>query len=74
MHYERITLMDGTRFVLRIAGGESERFLRGVEVRMDGDEVAGTTFDQRRRVIDKACIRTRTPLRMNPTYAELEEE
>lgn len=75
MQYERVTFKDGgvlRTVILRIAGGESARFLCGTEVRLDGDEISGATFDRRLRIIEKSCITKRVPLRMNNTYCELE--
>lgn len=68
--YEHVTFKDGETVRLRIAG-ENAKFLRGVEVRADGDEVSTTRFDQRIRIIEKTCIARRVPLRMSAKYGTL---
>lgn len=71
--YERITLdkeVGGGSFLLRVLG-ESEDFLRGVEVGIDGDPVSGKGFDERQRIIQKAAIRSRVAYRMDLHYGAL---
>jgi hypothetical protein len=71
IRYLKITLDDKARFILRVTS-ETPRFIRGIEVNMEGDEVVPPGFDQRLRVIERARIAKAVELRMNPTYAQLE--
>lgn len=48
--------------------------LRGYEVTREGDDVHGKGFDERLRLIAYSLIDEVTPMRMNLTYAELEDE
>ena len=49
----------------------TSRFITGIEVDKEGNEISGSDFDQRRRVISKKAIRRRTPLKMDNKYATL---
>lgn len=69
--YLKITLDDGTRFILRVIR-ETPAFVRGVEVNAEGDEVVPPGAHQRLRIIDRGRIARSTPMRMNPKYATLE--
>jgi hypothetical protein len=71
IRYLRITLDDGTRFILRVTG-ESRFFIRGIEVNVEGDEVVPPGAHQRLRVVDRGRIKKTVEMRMNPTYATLE--
>lgn len=48
--------------------------LRGVQVTKTGDEVCGKDFDERLHVIEISLIKSRTPLRWNLHYGELEAD
>lgn len=56
---------------LRVTG-ESHLFLSGIELRDDGDEMAGRGFDERKRIIDKGTVQRRQIARMNLHYGHLE--
>lgn len=79
--YARVTLDEHggrRRFFLRITG-ESDGFLRGVEVDKTGDAVVrrnkdGVRVDETTHIIDKHTIIKREPYVMNNTYAELEPQ
>lgn len=71
MKYLWITLHDATRFFIRVTG-ESERFVRGIEVDRSGEEIATHHVHQRLRIIEKTAIKKQVELRMNNHYAELE--
>lgn len=71
MRYLKITLVDGTRFILRVTG-ESPLLVRGIEVNDEGDEIIPPGADQRLRIVERALIKKTVELRMNPTYATLE--
>jgi hypothetical protein len=71
IRYERVTA-QGVTVLLRVTG-ENERFLTGIEVRSDGDEVRPRGADERLRLIEKSQITRRTSLRMNRLYGQLEE-
>jgi hypothetical protein len=71
MRYLKITLDDGTRFILRVTG-ESRLFVRGIEVNAEGDEIVPPGAHQRLRIVDRGRIAKTVEMRMNPTYATLE--
>lgn len=71
MRYLKITLVDGTRFILRVTG-ESPQIVRGIEVNAEGDEVVPPGAHQRLRIVERALIKKAVPMRMNPKYATLE--
>jgi len=71
IRYLKITLIDGTRFILRITS-ESPNFIHGFEVNAEGDEVVPAGYDRRHRTIERGLIKKSVPMRMNPTYATLE--
>jgi len=71
VRYLKITLDDGARFILRVTH-ESPRFIRGVEVNAEGDEVVPPGADQRIRIIDRGRIAKTIELRMSKKYATLE--
>jgi hypothetical protein len=62
----------GRTFFLEVTN-ENEQFLCGYEVDRYGERKHGSEFDARLHVISLNAIQTRTPLRMNNTYAELEK-
>lgn len=75
-NYERITFRpEGgrARSVILKNTRESDLILSGVEVSIDGDEVAGKGFDERVRIISKDLILKRVPLVMDKIYGELVE-
>ena len=70
--YEFVTLTNGRRFYLRLVS-ENTRFLNGIRVARDTDEVLGTHGeDQVLEVLEKTAIKRRTPCVVNQTYGELE--
>lgn len=71
IRYLRITLVDGTRFFLRVTG-ETALVVRGYEVNANGDEIVPTGYERRLRVVGRDSIKKSTPLRMSPRYATLE--
>lgn len=71
IRYLKITLDDGTRFILRVTS-ESPIFVRGIEVNAEGDEVVPPGAHQRLRIIDRGLIAKTVEMRMNPKYAALE--
>lgn len=72
MRYLKITLIDGTRFLLRVTR-ESPRILIGYEVNDEGDEVVPPGYERRQRFVDRALIKKAVDLRMSKKYAMLEE-
>lgn len=71
IRYLKVTLDDGTRFILRVTA-ESPRFVRGVEVNAEGDEVVPPGAHQRLRIVERGRIAKTAEMRMNPVYAILE--
>jgi hypothetical protein len=75
--YELITLKDNRRLYLRVSD-DSGRFVRGTEVNKEGDDIVpgrdedGRAFTDRMHMLDKDTIASRTRLRMNLVYGELE--
>lgn len=73
---ERVTFKGGddsrAKTVWLRVTDESDRFLSGVELRRDGDELSGRGFDERRRIIEKNAIRSRRPAHFNLLYAQLD--
>lgn len=69
--YLKITLVDGTRFILRVTS-ESPLIVRGYEVNSEGDEVVPPGFERRLRVVGRDSIKKSVEMRMNNTYATLE--
>ena len=51
IRYLKITLIDGTRFILRVTG-EAPLVIRGYEVNAEGDEVVPAGYERRLRVVD----------------------
>jgi cyanophycinase-like exopeptidase len=72
IRYLKITLVDGTRFILRVSR-ESPNLLSGIEVNTEGDEVVPPGHDRRQRFVAKALIKKAVELRMNKKYATLED-
>lgn len=74
IRYLKITLVDGTRFILRVTA-ESPRLIRGTEVNADGDEVVPpgpSGYHNRTHFVQRELIKKAVPLRMNNKYATLE--
>ena len=71
IRYQKITLLDGTRFILRVTS-ETHGIVRGYEVNAEGDEVVPAGADRRLRIVSRSLIKKTVELRMNPTYATLE--
>ncbi len=71
IRYLKITLDDGTRFILRVTS-ETKLFIRGIEVNAEGDEIVPPGAHQRLRIVDRGRIAKTVPMRMNPKYATLE--
>ena len=72
IRYLKITLVDGTRFILRVTR-ESPTLVSGIEVNAEGDEVVPPGHDRRQRFVERALIKKAVELRMNKKYATLEE-
>lgn len=75
--YERVRVVpdDGTKpftVILRDVT-TSERFMTGIEVDHEGDEVAGRGADERRHLISIDLVTKRTPLVMDRLTARLVE-
>jgi hypothetical protein len=71
IRYLKITLVDGTRFILRVTR-ESPRVITGYEVNAEGDEVVPPGYERRQRLVSRDLIKKTVDLRMSPTYATLE--
>lgn len=78
IRYLKITLTDGTRFILRVTR-ESPHFIVGIEVDAEGDEIVprgtdpkGRPWHQRERQVQRETIKKAVEMRMNPKYATLE--
>ncbi len=71
IHYQKITLTDGTRLILRVTK-ESPRFVHGYEVNAEGDEIVPPGYENRHRSVERTSIAKTVEMRMNNTYATLE--
>ena len=71
IRYLKITLVDGTRFILRVTK-ESSGFVHGYEVNAEGDEIVPPGYQNRHRTVDRALIAKSVEMRMNNKYATLE--
>jgi hypothetical protein len=71
IRYAKITLTDGTRFILRLTS-ESPKIVRGYEVNAEGDEVVPPGACNRLRIVERALIAKTVPMRMSNKYATLE--
>ena len=71
LRYAKITLIDGTRFILRVTG-ETPAIVRGYEVNADGDEVVPPGACNRLRIVGRDLIAKTVEMRMNNKYATLE--
>ena len=71
IRYLKITLVDGTRFILRVTG-ESPNLISGIEVNAEGDEVTPPGFHNRQRFVARDLIKKAVEMRMNNKYATLE--
>jgi hypothetical protein len=71
--YERVTFVDGSRkarVYLRVTR-DSPRFLSGIEVDKQGEEIEPHGYSQRIRLIDKRAIVSRREYVMDLHYGEL---
>lgn len=71
IRYQKITLVDGTRFILRVTS-ESPLIVRGIEVNDAGDEIVPPGAHQRVRIVERALVKKAVEMRMSPKYATLE--
>lgn len=71
IRYLKITLVDGTRFILRVTK-ESSKFVHGYEVNDEGDEIVPPGYQNRHRSVERALIAKSVEMRMNNKYAMLE--
>ena len=71
IRYLKITLVDGTRFILRVTK-ESSKIVHGYEVNDEGDEVVPPGYQNRHRIVERTSITKAVELRMNNKYATLE--
>lgn len=78
IRYQKITLVDGTRLILRITS-ESPRFISGIIVDADGEEVVprgvnpeGRRYHQTQQHVERTSIKKAVEMRMNNKYATLE--
>lgn len=78
IRYLKITLMDGTRLMLRVTR-ESPRFISGIVVDADGEEIVprgvdpeGRRYHQTHQHVERTSIKKAVEMRMNNTYATLE--
>lgn len=71
IRYQKITLVDGTRFILRVTK-ESSKIVHGYEVNDEGDEIVPPGYQNRHRSVDRALIAKSVDMRMNNKYATLE--
>lgn len=70
IRYLKITLVDGTRFILRVTS-ESPHFLHGFEVNAEGDEIVPAGYERRQHTIERALIKKAVEMRMSKKYATL---
>ena len=73
IRYQKITLVDGTRFILRVTK-ESSKVVRGYEVNADGEEIVPPGACNRLRIVGRDFIAKIVPMRMNNKYATLEPD
>lgn len=72
--YAKVKFIDSNkRPVILCLRAVTERFVSGIEVNKEGDEVVPKNADEKYHIIDKEAIKKMTPMKMNNTYAELEE-
>lgn len=71
IRYARVTLDTGKRIILRVVS-ETGRFLRGIEVDREGEEIIPQGAHQRMHIIERPRITKIAEMRMNPKYATLE--
>jgi hypothetical protein len=72
IRYAKIIQTNGQRFIIRV-DSESERFIRGIEVDKDGEEIQPKGFHNRLRIVEKTSISKMIEMRMNTIYATLEK-
>ena len=70
LSYLKITLVDGTRFILRVTS-ESPLVIRGYEVNAEGDEVVPPGYERRLRIVGRDSIKRAVDLHMSKKYATL---
>ena len=70
IRYLKITLVDGTRFILRVTS-ESPRVVNGYEVNAEGEEIVPAGYERRWRMIGRDLIKKAVELRMDNKYATL---
>ena len=70
IRYLKITLVDGTRFILRLTS-ESPLLISGYEVDAEGDEIVPAGYGRRLRVVGRDSIKKAVELRMSKKYATL---
>ena len=70
IRYLKITLVDGTRFILRVTS-ESPLIVSGYEVNAEGDEVVPAGYERRQRLVGRDSIKRSVELRMSKKYATL---
>jgi hypothetical protein len=73
IRYQKITLVDGTRFILRVTK-ESSKIVRGYEVNTDGEEIVPPGACNRLRIVGREFIAKTVPMRMSNKYATLEPD
>jgi cyanophycinase-like exopeptidase len=71
IRYLKITMVDGTRFILRVTR-ESPHVITGYEVNDEGDEVVPPGYGRRLRLVGRDFIKKAVEMRMSPKYATLE--
>jgi len=78
IRYRKITLVDGTRLILRITR-ESPHFITGLIVDADGEEIVprgvnpeGKRYHQTQQTVQRTSIKKAVEMRMNNKYATLE--
>lgn len=72
-HYEKVRFVDGVRsrsVFLRVSK-DGARFLVGTEVDKYGDDIEGSDFTERTRMIQKSVIVSRRPYVIDLKYGEL---
>jgi hypothetical protein len=70
--YVLVALHNGRSLRLRVRPETNAAFLVGIEVKKNGDEVHGKSYDERLHYVQRSAIKQTTPLEWNLTYAVLE--
>jgi hypothetical protein len=71
IRYVAIATKEGDKFLIRVTR-QSPKFIAGIEVDRDGEEVVGADFDVRQRIVEIASIKKLTEMRMNVVYGRIE--